>query len=325
MPETRQPLFSIITPTFKRPELLKRAVNSVRAQTLCDYEHIIVDDAGDPATKDFIAGLADNRVCFHQHKLRRGAAGAYNTGILAAKGKFILFLDDDDEYLPELLEKLKLLFSELNQEIGFVWTGIRMVRDSDSGEKVLYSKVWPSVFTDSESGLVEATTIGNGYGLCVRKECVDSVGLYDESFTMGHDADFLIRLAMKYRFRTIPEVLVNIHVHGISQLTGKQNNAERLEIRERILERHKEFLLLHPRLFIAHHKLIAELAYGLNKKQKGRSTMKELYKISPFNPLLMLDFLMYELTGKNCSSVYRSETLKSFRSFFRFRSKYLIE
>lgn len=325
MPDINQPVFSIITPTFRRPGLLRRAINSVKNQTFSDYEHIIIDDANDPETKNIIDKLTDEKIIFNQHTSQKGAAGAYNSGIRLAIGKFLLFLDDDDEYLPDFLEKTYSHFSQCDSKVGFIWTGIIMIRDSDSGETELYKKIWPSRFTSIVLGLIEATTISNAYGLCVRKECIDSIGYYDESFAMGQDADFLIRLSGRYEFRTIPEALVKIHQHGNFQLTNKENNLQRLELREKILEKHIVFLNLYPKLYNAHYKFVAELSYGLMQKKRGRKTMLAVIKHTPFNLLNLIDLLLYETTGKNSSTIYRSDRLKKLRHFLNFRSKYVQE
>ena len=325
MAETNPPVFSIITPTDRRPELLKRAINSVKSQTFSDYEHIIIDDANDPDTKIIVDKYTDEKIIFRQHTIQKGAAGAYNTGIGLANGKFIMFLDDDDEYFPTLLEKVFQYFSTIEPNIGFLWTGIMMIMDTDYGEKNIYTKIWPSGFNSVEDGLIEATTIGNGYGLCVRKECIDKIGLYDESFTMGHDADFLFRLASLYDFTVIPEALVKIHQHNSTQLTSKRNNLERLEIREKILKKHHKLLNKYPKLYNTHYKFVADLSYSLGNKFEGRRIMHDIIKRSPFNFHNMIDFLLYEITGKNASSIYRSQKLEKLRRFLKLKSKYLQE
>jgi glycosyltransferase involved in cell wall biosynthesis len=310
MSEILHPIFSIITPTYLRPPLLKRTIDSVRKQTFRDYEHIIVDDANDPETKKIVENLGDEKIRFHQHTYAKGAAGGYNTGIKMSKGKYILFLDDDDEYLPLFLEKMFIHFSQTAASVGFVWSGISVIKDTDSEEVVLYSKVWPSKFTTKEIGLVQATTLGNGFGVCVRKECIDFIGLFDESIAIGHDADFFFRLVRKYDFETIPEVLVKIHQHGISQLTNERNNLNRLELREIILKRHLDLLNLFPQLYYVHYKHVVDLSYNLNLRQKGRNAMLSIIKKSPYHVLSYLDLVFYEIVGSSLVDYYYKSLLR---------------
>ncbi len=312
MPGNYQPVFSIITPTFKRPGLLKRAIESVKNQSFSDYEHIIIDDANDQETEKVVNSFNDRKILFHRHTVRRGAAGGYNSGIKLSHGKFILFLDDDDEYLPSFLETVHTQFVQSDKETGFIWTGVSIVKDNKSGETELFSKLWPAVFKDKEAGLIAATTIGNGYGLCVRRECTESIGVFDESIPMGHDADFLFRLVRNYSFRTIPQVLVKIHHHNISQLTDESNNLLRLELREKILSRNIDLLNQYPELYHIHFKHIADLSYSLDLKRKGRAAMSGLIRRFPLRISDYADLLTYELFGKDFLTTFYLRKLKRF-------------
>lgn len=311
------PDFSIITPTFRRPVLLRRAINSVKNQTFRNYEHIIIDDANDGNTGKIIDEFSDERIIFKQHDSRKGAAGAYNTGMKMANGRFIMFLDDDDEYMPTILEDISNIFFKADLNVGFLWTGIIMVLDTDERETNLYTRIWPSNFKSIEEKLIMATTIGNGYGLCIRRECVNEIGTYDESFTMGHDADFMFRLVSLFDFITIPKALVKIHQHDLSQLTGINNDPERLEMRKRILIKHENLLNKYRGLHNVHYKHVAELYYSIGKSIEGRRIMLNIISKRPFYSRFLLDFLLLETSGRNASSIYWSKGFMKLRSFFR--------
>jgi glycosyltransferase involved in cell wall biosynthesis len=299
-----KPVFSIITPTFRRPLLLKRNIKSVMNQTFEDYEHIIIDDACDKETFDVVTEFKDKRILFHQHKISKGAAGSYNTGIKLSGGQFILFLDDDDEYLPYFLKKIHDRFSQTGPKLGFVWAGISRIKDMDSGEIFLSSLTWPAQFSTKEQGLVAATSIGNGFGICVRKECIDIIGLYDESLIVGEDTDFLFRLAQNFYFETIPEILVKIHQHDGTQLTSDQNFISRAEGKEKVLGRYRDLLMQYPALYYIHHKSYADLCYKFKLKRKGRKTMLSIIKNTQFRILNFTDLLFYELFGKDTYYFY---------------------
>ena len=104
-------LVSVIIPTYKREaEMLRRAVESVLAQTYPDVQIVIIDDspddfAGRAAVKEYVEGIASDAVIFHQNEVNLGGSFARNKGIELATGDFITFLDDDDEYLPEKIER----------------------------------------------------------------------------------------------------------------------------------------------------------------------------------------------------------------------------
>lgn len=304
------PLFSIITPTFRRPSLLRRNLLSVLSQTISDYEHIIIDDASDNETLDIIKAFESKRIKLLQHSEQRGAAACYNTGIQNSIGRYICFLDDDDEYLPDYLEKMNNAFSLTGSEVGFIWTGIIKVLDTDEGERSKSIITWPSEFSKRAKGLAAATSIGNGFGLCVKRECIDENGLFDEKLFVCSDTDFLFRLAKKYSFRTIPEPLVKIHQHNLSQLTGYKNDLERIRTKEIILERYSDVIEKYRLLQLVHFNGYANLCYKTGLKKKGRKAIWSMIRKRPLRILTYSDFFAYELTGKNSGNTFLGITLK---------------
>ena len=99
---------SIIIPTYKRAEDIRKAVNSALTQSLKEIEVIVVDD-NSPNTEDRLKTreiihdmqMDDERLIYIEHPENMNGSAARNTGIKAAKGEFVAFLDDDDEYLPD--------------------------------------------------------------------------------------------------------------------------------------------------------------------------------------------------------------------------------
>lgn len=315
------PVFSIITPTFRRPLLLKRNILSVKNQTFENYEHIIIDDANDQDTAFTVNEFNDEKIVFHQHLTNKGAAGSYNTGIKASRGRFILFLDDDDEYLPCFLKKVHDRFLHSSQNIGFIWTGISRIKDTVTGEKLLFSLIWPSRFLTKVEGLVAATSIGNGFGVCVRKDCFETIGIYDESLTVCEDTDLLFRLAQNFDFETIPEVLVKIHQHGNTQLTSDNNYLSRAEGKEIILNRYHDFIAQSPELYYAHYKAYADLCYKSGLKRKGRKSMFSIIRKTPLKILNFTDLLSYEVTGKETTNTYCGIKLRTIVRFLKGKDK----
>jgi glycosyltransferase involved in cell wall biosynthesis len=298
------PVFSIITPTNKRPELLKRAVRSVLEQSFESFELIIVDDANDPDVSLVVQQSGDSRVRLISHARNMGAAAAYNTGIRASTGPFISFLGDDDEYYPLFLEKTNDFFETAYPDIGFIWTGVKIITDAGEGEVSSYDRLWPSVIAPQEDAYIEATTIGNGFGMTMRRECLSITGLYNESFRVCVDTDLLFKLAQRFSFATIPEVLVKIYQHRAPQLTGMSNSGLRLETHEKILNENIDFVCRYPRLFRMHFEHLVRLSYSLKRKQKGRQLTMKLIKREPCRALqLMADLVCYEMANENSKTI----------------------
>lgn len=99
-PNNDRPVFSVVIPAWKRVDLTRRAVRSVLAQTFGDFEVIIVDDASPQPVAEVIDLPLDHRIRHIRRQVNGGGSAARNTGIDAARGRYIALLDSDDEWLP---------------------------------------------------------------------------------------------------------------------------------------------------------------------------------------------------------------------------------
>src|SRR5690606_21643920 len=131
-----KPIVSVIIPTYNRPERLTRAINSVLDQTYKNIEVLVVDD-NNPHT-DFrketeivMRKYKDNdQVKYIKHPRNKNGAAARNTGIQASAGKYIAFLDDDDEFLPNRIEKLVNKMETLEESWGVCYTGYKKINSN---------------------------------------------------------------------------------------------------------------------------------------------------------------------------------------------------
>ena len=123
------PMFSIIVPTFNRPAGLQRAVESVKRQTNQDFELIVVDDAShlDYAQRVCSESGLNARVLRNTRNL--GAGGARNAGIHVSCGRYVSFLDDDDEYGPDFLASSLATLQGTNDATVMSWCSVRWVDD----------------------------------------------------------------------------------------------------------------------------------------------------------------------------------------------------
>lgn len=99
-----EPLISVVIPTYNRAGVIPTTIQSVLAQTYRNLEIIVVDDASADRTQEVVSGFSDRRIRYICHEQNRGGSVARNTGVTAAKGSFIAFLDSDDAWLPSKLE-----------------------------------------------------------------------------------------------------------------------------------------------------------------------------------------------------------------------------
>ncbi len=120
-------LISVVIPTYSRNDTLKRAIDSVLCQTYSNFEIIVVDDnPADSEWRKSTAGImseyTDKRVRYIQNEKNMGGGLTRNEGIKASRGRYVAFLDDDDEYMPERLEKqLKVFTDSKNDKLALVY------------------------------------------------------------------------------------------------------------------------------------------------------------------------------------------------------------
>lgn len=308
----KSPVFSIIIATYKRPYLLERALRSVVNQGFRDFECVVVDDAGDPATIQIIEHFKDERIVLVQHADHKGAAAAYNSGIKASCGKLISILDDDDEFFPSFLEKMYLFFQDAPSDIGFAWTGIRRVIDTPDGEILLYEKIWPHKFPHEEAAYIAATTIGNGFGLTMKRECLNVVGFYDETFQVCEDTEHLFRLARTFPFASISETLVKIHRHNGNQLTQHNMDELRFELYKMILKKNYDLIVHYPELNYVHFRRLAEMCYSLKMKKRGSLILLRLWRKMPWRVSIFIDLCCYTLYGVDSITCWNNGIIKKF-------------
>lgn len=209
---------TVIIPTYKRPVNLIRAVNSVLNQNYSNIEVIVVDDNShnDPSrikTEEVMKVYCDNpRVIYLKHKTNKNASAARNTAIKHCNSKYISFLDDDDYYLPfKIKEQIKLL--KENKDANMVCCGYIKNYKGKTYREAKFKKYTKGNFTNLIlSGKIDLCA---GSTLLVKKELVDKIQGFDESFKRHQDWEFLIRLFEENEMVLSHKKLVVINTDGI--------------------------------------------------------------------------------------------------------------
>jgi hypothetical protein len=194
-----------------------------------------------------------------------------------------------------------------------VWTGITRVKDTEEGEEEFRTQVWPSDFDNPIHGLMVSTAIGNGFGVSLNRHCLKKTGLFDETFTVSSDTDFMIKLSRHYGFRTVPEVLVKIHHHGSGQLTHTKNKRLKKESYGTILKRHRKFLANYWDVYYMHHLVYIGLCFQVHKKWSGFQSLWWLIRLFPNRRIAWLDLFSYMLEGKDYNSGRIKRRLQNYR------------
>ena len=221
MPDTANtPTVSAIIATHNRADLLPRAIDSVLAQTYGGYEIIIVDDCSSDDTPAVIAGFSDSRIRSFRHDRNRGQSAAINTGIEHARGDYVGFLDDDDEWLPRKLEGQVALLDSAPPTVGLVYGWMDRVDDSSGHVIPAYrNTVEGDIFERSLALSIPGPTIV----LLIRSSVAREVGGMDESLLRHNDIDLICRISQRYHAAVLPEVVARAHFGHDYERMGEDN------------------------------------------------------------------------------------------------------
>jgi glycosyltransferase involved in cell wall biosynthesis len=197
---SRSPVVSVILPTFNRPDETRLAIDSVLAQTMVDYELIIVDDGSTIAIEAALSDLTDNRIKLIKLRVNCGAAAARNIGIQRARGQFIAFLDSDDRWLPDKME-LQIVFmnESLPQPANISCTGFFYHKPGWRR----WSRVVPSASAGEPRAFLDGCFISPGSTMMVRRTFLEKVGPQNESLERFEDWEWLLRAT---RYTGVPIV-----------------------------------------------------------------------------------------------------------------------
>jgi len=229
------PQVSVIILTRNRPQYLVKAIQSVLDQTFTDFEIIIVDDASTDETPEVINSFQDRRIVSIRHDVNKGESASRNAGVKMAKGEFIAFLDDDDQWLPQKLELQVGMLQKGNGKLGGVYTGF--YKWDIEREQIIGKRV-PEKRGDIADDMFVQNWVGTPSTVVVKKKCLKDVGEFDETLVFGPDYDMWIRIAQKYEFDYIAAPLVKYGIHSQQMTT---NYRKIILGRERLLEKYREF------------------------------------------------------------------------------------
>lgn len=225
------PLVSVVIPTHNRAALLKRALESVRAQTHANLEIIVVDDASDDNTARVVDDIEDSRIRYIRHESNRGGSAARNTGIAAAIGSYIAFLDDDDEWLPEKVEEQLKAMGGVDAVLCTATMNGRRCGPFGSRARVELGDLRRGRFT------------GGGTGVLMARASILKETHFDEELPRCQDWDLFIRLAQRYSMTYLDKPLVKYNEGEHARISNEilKMSASELEKRLRILKKHRDF------------------------------------------------------------------------------------
>lgn len=257
---------SVVIPTYKRPERLKKALSSILTQSFDSFDVIVVDDNSDPEiaeeTKrvvDHLSADTNRTISYLKTPENMGGALARNLGAEKATGTYLAFLDDDDYWRPDFLSHLHTFFADHDNERLALVHALVSVQDEKG-------KVLEINGTDGGEDSFHTQLLGGGIArtpsiLFKRKVFTESGGF--KKLISGQEYELLLRIfSMGYASLLLPEELVVAVIHKDERISNRKSKLEgeknilaiRMEYRERMSE--SEIVYLESE----HHQKCADLA-----------------------------------------------------------------
>ena len=222
-------LVTAIVTTYNRPQLFRRAIRSVLAQTYEPLQIVVVEDGSDSGAETWLKGEGLDRVTYARHPYNRGLAATRNTGLRLAAGDYVAYLDDDDEWKPPRIDQqvqlLKSLSNAERERVGVVYCGVEVHSPNH--------RLAPSVMRPGNRGNLKEAIVRQGpttlSSTCLfSKAALGQVGGFDETLVSSIDHDIWMALASHgYEAHAIDEPLVIVYGNGADRMTV--NTAPRIQ------------------------------------------------------------------------------------------------
>ena len=281
-------LVSAIITTHNRKELLIKAIRSVLSQTYTNIECIVIDDASDDGTEEYISQFVSDGVSYRYIPKNETKGGNYarNLGILLARGEFIAFLDDDDEWLPTKIEKQ---VAQLSEKKGFVYCGRVFEYDGDINN-ISYEDIKNPKYKEGDlSREVLVHVIGVTSTILVRHSLIDDVGYFDEQLKAWQEYDLSIRLLQITEVALVRENLIIYRVQNKDKNRNTNNVLKWVESSDTVERKYADLFERLSKKDKARHKLY-KCIDGYNRAKNSTNTsikFRYLFK-AIFDPRVLL-------------------------------------
>jgi glycosyltransferase involved in cell wall biosynthesis len=208
-PQSLPPVVSTIIPAYNARRFIERALHSALAQNVPRAEILVVDDGSTDGTREIVQTYEPRGVRLICRETRGGAAAARNTGLHAATGEYIAFLDADDEWLPGKLNQ-QLAIITTHPQMTFVSCRATLIdeRGVDTGD--IYRGAAPASGPEGWRTLLAHPCVATP-SVLARRSAIMAVGAFNKWLPVAEDQDLWIRLSLMGEIGYIPETLVRVH------------------------------------------------------------------------------------------------------------------
>lgn len=238
VPLKKKPFFSICIPTYNRSRYLKEAIKSALSQTYPYFEIVIYDDGSTDSTEEVVGSFKDKRIRYFKEGENKGRPYARNRCIELSTGDWIVWLDDDDIFRPELLTYYAVSIEKFS-EVRVFYPLENVVYDENSKSLV---KGRIDDFYKNRKGLlrrlIKKTPIPNPAS-CLKKEVFDQFGKYNPDFPRAQDYEFWSRVLpfVEVKGVNVEGFVYRIHSGNVSANTLKMDYSYESIVKRRLIDK----------------------------------------------------------------------------------------
>lgn len=209
----KQPLVSVIIPAYKAERFIEETITSVIKQSYTCLECIVINDGSPDKLGTIVRRLRneDSRITYIRQE-NGGVSSARNHGFKLSKGEYICFLDADDIWLPNRVEKMLALFQLLTKDYGLIHSDISHIDENSKFLGIVQSGLSDRVLNDLL--LLKECVIPAPSSIMLRRETIENIGLFNLELSNAADYEFFLRVADTCKVKRIPEVLSYYRVHS---------------------------------------------------------------------------------------------------------------
>jgi glycosyltransferase involved in cell wall biosynthesis len=249
--KAEEQLVSVVIPTYKRAHIVSSAIQSVLKQSHHNLEVLVVDDCSPDDTEKVVQGIRDNRIRYIRHDVNKGLPAVRNTGIRAASGDYIAFLDDDDAWRADKLKKQLILLQ--------IYDAV-LCMGASNGYPMRVHKGESITLDDLKRGSFNPSSL-------VARSFVFRNIKFDENLRQGEDWDGFIQIAKRYSIGWVSEPLLIYNQNSADRMTDEKKNLSGpdLEKRAAMLYKHRKFF---GEKWFKYHLAGALLAYIGSRENK---------------------------------------------------------
>lgn len=276
------PLVSVIIPVYNGERVLDRCIGSILEQTYDRWEIIIVNDGSRDRSKETIRKYLDcGAIKYYENETNMGIPYSRNKAIEKSQGKYISFIDQDDEWMPKKIEEQVKFFGSSSLRLGAVGTGVVLIDKNGKVQETKYGKDIPlqrknrMAYILSKSAIITTSSM-------VRRDCFDEVGPLDTSRYGCDDLKIWMEIADKWPIKNINKPLAKKRVHDNNASESIRQYIDRVRTQSELVSRFECLSEVASKSIAHKYYLLASKLFKTGRAKMSQKFVTKSIRLNPF-------------------------------------------